>query len=71
MVRGKTIGNTISADLFGVVDEQRNPGAHTRFEEHVMDAVVVARDHDTELAQQRRHRRQRGHAGDLLDVAAE
>ena len=68
---GKGIDDAIGPDLFGIVDQQRNPGPHTGFDHHVHHVIPVAHEHRPHLAQHGRHRGQSRHPGDLLGLFAQ
>jgi len=66
--RGRVSSTRRSADLFGVVHQQRDPGAHPRLDEHVRHRGPVLIEHQPHLVQHRRHGGQPGRTGQPFGV---
>ena len=64
---GERVHEPVGADLAGVVDGQRHPGARARPDDHRREVEVLVRHHAQHLGDDRHHRRD-DHA---VDVAAE
>jgi hypothetical protein len=67
----EAIDDSVGANLFRVVDQERNPGAHTRFDQHMRHRRPVLVEHLPHLVQHRGHRRQPGRTGETLGVVAD
>ena len=68
---GQAVDDSVGADFFRIVDQQRDTGADPRLDQHMRHRRPVLVEHEAHLVQHRRNGRQRSGAGEPLRVVAD
>ena len=68
---GQTVDDAVCANLFRVVHQKRNAGAHPRLNQYVWYRRPVLLEHQTDLVEHRRHGRESCSTGQVFGVVTD